>query len=265
MKLHWYRSKNFGDALSPRIVEKLSGEKVEWSTMPRAEMVAIGSVLFGGSSIFLDERKLWSLKGVAKLGQKAMDWMQPQLKIWGSGFLIDNGVSAAIRIRNIDVRAVRGKKSLEILKRLGLVGGDVALGDPGLLFPMLLKDCPETKYDVGIVPHYTEQDQGRRLADEYHEKGMRVKFIDVMQEDPLVTVREIGECAKIVSSSLHGLVTADAFGIPREHVWWGTLGQAREQAKFKFEDYESVVGSPMAIEEAKGKLLESFPVGEWER
>lgn len=263
MRLHWYQSKNFGDALSPRIVEKLSGEKAIWSSMPCAEIVAIGSVLFGGTSLFWNRAKLLSPKGLAKLGQKVLDCLQPRLTIWGSGFLFDEGVTSAIKVRNFDVRAVRGKNSLEILKRLGFADDGIALGDPGLLFPMLLDQKPETKYDVGIVPHFSDKEAGARKAVELAAKGMKVKLVDVLQDDPLETVREIGECAKILSSSLHGLVTADAFGIPREHVWWGTLGQTTEQAKFKFEDYESVAVSPMAIEEAKGKLLESFPL-KWE-
>lgn len=259
MRLHWYQSKNFGDALSPRIVEKLSGEKSMWSSMPRAEIVAIGSVLFGGTSLFWNRAKLLTPKGFAKLGQKALDFVQPRLTIWGSGFLFDEGVKQAIKIRNFEVKALRGKKSLEILKRIGFAAEGVALGDPGLLFPMLLDEKPETMYDVGVVPHFTDKEAGARKAAELEAKGMKVKLIDVMQDDPLNTVREIGSCAKILSSSLHGIVTADAFGIPREHVCWGTLGQTTEQAKFKFEDYESVVGSKMAIEEAKGRLLEAFP------
>ena len=52
------------------------------------------------------------------------------------------------------------------------------------------------------------------------------------------TVREIAACRVVVTTSLHGLVTADAFGIPAV---WTTLDPPLGGGDFKFRDYESVV------------------------
>jgi len=52
------------------------------------------------------------------------------------------------------------------------------------------------------------------------------------------TVREIGACAAVVTTSLHGLVTADAFGIP---ALWTSLEPQLSGGAFKFLDYESVI------------------------
>lgn len=61
--------------------------------------------------------------------------------------------------------------------------------------------------------------------------------VDVRQSAPRA-VAEISACETIVTSSLHGLITADALGIPA--VWVG-LDPAHEMGDFKFADYEAAV------------------------
>jgi hypothetical protein len=64
-----------------------------------------------------------------------------------------------------------------------------------------------------------------------------VRLIDATGSVGLV-VRQIASCAAITSSSLHGLVLADSFGIPAS--WFG-LEPELWGGSFKFQDYESVV------------------------
>jgi hypothetical protein len=51
-------------------------------------------------------------------------------------------------------------------------------------------------------------------------------------------VREIAACAAVLTTSLHGLIVADAYGIPAV---WSTLAPDLIGGTFKFHDYESVV------------------------
>lgn len=51
-------------------------------------------------------------------------------------------------------------------------------------------------------------------------------------------VGQIARCRAVLSTSLHGLVVADSFGIP---VVWFELEPALWGKDFKFLDYESVV------------------------
>ena len=83
--------------------------------------------------------------------------------------------------------------------------------------------------------HHRAHDGFLRLAEA---RGLRVRVIDVHQE-AAAAVREIAACGTIITTSLHGLVTADSFGIPAV---WTTLDPPLEGGDFKFHDYEAALG-----------------------
>jgi pyruvyltransferase len=71
-------------------------------------------------------------------------------------------------------------------------------------------------------------------------KGWRL----ILPERPVQQViAEISECELIVSSSLHGLITADSLGI--ECVWLRTSKPLYGASEFKFHDYESARQAPL--------------------
>ncbi len=100
---------------------------------------------------------------------------------------------------------------------------------------------------LGVMPHYRDQDlpELRRLVD-----GARnATWIDVF--DNLVDVlRQIASCEVVLSSSLHGLVAADALGVPNA---WIQPSDRLAGNDYKFRDYYSVFG----IEEPKPLPLPS--------
>ena len=122
------------------------------------------------------------------------------------------------------VLALRGKLSSALV-----TGARVEVfGDPGLLADGLVK--PDRQEYVAIVPHWKDQERMLALY-----PGCR--FVDVMG-DPWRALQAIADAGRVVSSSLHGIVLADAFGIPRTWEWFdGVQGRG-----FKFRDYGSVVG-----------------------
>ena len=99
-------------------------------------------------------------------------------------------------------------------------------GDPALLLPLFCEES-EKEYDVGLVPHYWDYDRAHnRFSGDCH-------VIDVVNPDPLEVAREITKCRHILSSSLHGIICAHAYGIPATHLKFSTLwGDG-----IKFEDY----------------------------
>ena len=64
-----------------------------------------------------------------------------------------------------------------------------------------------------------------------------VCVVDVHQ-GAAAAVRHIAAASVVITTSLHGLVTADSFGIPAV---WTTLDPPLDGGDFKFQDYESAV------------------------
>jgi pyruvyltransferase len=109
------------------------------------------------------------------------------------------------------------------------VSGDIALGDSGLLAAELVGGRPPTQYALGVVPHYHDRELAGRYPD--------AEIIDVGKH-PVEVIRKIAACERIVSSSLHGLITADSFGIARR---WEP-SERLIGGRFKFADYASALG-----------------------
>ena len=147
--------------------------------------------------------------------------------IWGSGLMDDR----QFRLPRAKVLAVRGRLTAE---RIGAPEG-VALGDPGVLIARRMRR-PALRWDVGLIPHLSHRSNAAFLA-LAETRGLRVRVIDVRRTASR-TAREIGACAAIVTTSLHGLITADAFGIP---ALWTSPEPPLSGGDFKFRDYESVI------------------------
>jgi pyruvyltransferase len=133
-----------------------------------------------------------------------------------------------------EILALRGPLTARGLR------GDFALGDPGLLASELVRVTTK-KHRLGVVPHWSDN----QLAVDPRFARYDPVVIDP-RGDPLEFVRLIGECEKIVASSLHGLILADAFGIPRRFEY--AEGRLRlEGGMFKFLDYSAAVRTPLEV------------------
>ncbi|MBN2466485.1 polysaccharide pyruvyl transferase family protein [candidate division WOR-3 bacterium] len=209
----WYderKGRNFGDALNPLLISALSGRKVVHARSVknlarRPVHYVIGSVLSHINT--------------------------PHAVVWGSGF-IDSGASLNTRPRR--VLAVRGPLTRAKLLEFGVECPEV-YGDPALLCPLLFRPSLVRRYSLGIVPHYIDRsspllERFRRMAG--------VTVIDVA-DAPEDVIRKITECEVIASSSLHGLIVADAYGIPS--IWTRSWGKLHGD-DFKFHDYFMSVG-----------------------
>lgn len=111
----------------------------------------------------------------------------------------------------------------------------IPLGDPGLLAPELVVVDRRT-HQLGVLPHWSDT----TLATDARFTKYGPLVIDP-GGDPLDVVRAIGSCHKLVSSSLHGLIVADSFGIPRRLERAPRLLN-HEGGMFKFDDYNRSVG-----------------------
>lgn len=214
--MFWWRSehplkRNFGDEISPLIVEAIFGRRCTWSGPPRCEIVAAGSVL----ELVLDG------KG------------KNRPVVWGTGLMRDE--DGQIADRDLDVVAIRGARSRDRLEE----GRDrVALGDPGLLADALLTTAPAKRHRLGVLPHFLDAETAE-VDWLRHQDGVHV--IDAT-DDPRRVVEQIAQCETLVSSSLHGLIVADSLDVPNAHV---RLSDNRFiGGMYKFRDYYSVFRDP---------------------
>lgn len=196
---------NFGDILTPIVVDYLSDKNVvrisSVKTLNSPHYLVIGSVL-----------------------QKATC----NSSIWGSGFISEDS-----QLREIpeEIYAVRGPLTRKKLLEMDIDCPEV-YGDPALLMPEIYEPASsKKKYELGIIPHYVDKDHSiLNLIDDYPE----ICLIDVQNPNPLEVIDAMNACKKIVSSSLHGIIVADAYGIPAK---WIQFSEDVIGNGFKFKDY----------------------------
>ena len=197
-------------------MSKLTGRRVVYADPYRADMLGVGSILGLGHC-----KKLW---------RRPLYKHVSPLLVWGSGTL-DSSVKLRARLF-LRFLAVRGFCTRNLLD----LGDDIPLGDPGLLAPMLLDRRPRPKYSLGVIPHWEEKDNPEIL--EFVQRYRHSKIIDPTNPDVVGVTRLIASCETILSSSLHGLAVADAFGIPNARF---RCTRTRATNDWKYLDYFSGV------------------------
>ena len=224
-----------GDDLNRMLMEKVFNQQLNPKfRVDNFDIMGIGSCLglcFYGQS---NEERTIKL-----LGKRLISLFSGTGHIWGTGFIEEFPFQDMKLIRkNIQFDIVRGELTRRgVSKALGH-DIDVPLADGGLLAPMLIQKTNIQKNGkVGIVPHYREKDDAA-VSLLISSVGEQAQLIDV-QKDTLDVITEIASCDYIISSSLHGLIVADAFGVPnsRIKITDNLLGTG-----FKFDDYYSSYG-----------------------
>lgn len=131
--------------------------------------------------------------------------------VWGSG--VPRNKAPRKKLKKI--YAVRGPLTRETLINAGNDCPEV-YGDPALLLPYYYNPQIEKKYKIGIIPHWTSRPE--RYISEKILNDPEVKIIKMGGYKKWTDViDEILSCEYIVSESLHGLIVAEAYGIP--NVW----------------------------------------------
>ena len=221
IKLYYYRHRdgtpNFGDALSPMIIERVIGRRTVWARQTDCDMAAIGSILSG---ILQRSWKRW------------LSLRFSPVHIWGSGFIRAPEAAELAAKGALHVHAVRGHATRAGLK----MPETTALGDPGLLAGRLLRKPVKKRHSWAIVPHTV--DAGMAVI-----RGLKActphAAIADLNGDPDACLETIAASDFVISTSLHGLITADALGIPS--IWAKMSGRVSGD-RFKFEDYYSALG-----------------------
>jgi pyruvyltransferase len=145
--------------------------------------------------------------------------------VWGQGFAHYHD---RIRVRPRKIYAVRGPLSRQKLLDSGLECPNV-LGDPALLLPRYFDEDVTKRHRIGLIPHFSHL----ALPEFVRLRDQGAEIIDITG-DLFDVVRSVKSCHMVASSSLHGLIMADAYGIPSK--WLQVVGYPIEDG-FKFHDY----------------------------
>ena len=180
------------------------------------------------------------------------DYTNEKTIVWGAGSLGEiKGVSPR------KICAVRGKLTRNIILERGIECPEV-YGDPALLLPRFyrpnfrrerregrLRGGEQSegwkelrKYRMGIIPHVI--DLKHPVVEEIRKEHPEILIIDLEHYKKWTDViDQICSCECILSSSLHGLIVSDAYGIPN---CWIKLSGKILGGYFKYQDYASSVG-----------------------
>ncbi|WP_165585414.1 polysaccharide pyruvyl transferase family protein [Roseococcus sp. SYP-B2431] len=176
---------NWGDKLNPILVQALSGREVS-NSKP-----ATG----------------WDGRSVYRVIGSGLANTRPHHEVWGMGFKF---FSEKINAPPRKIHAVRGPLTRGKLISMGIDCPGV-FGDPAVLYPLIYYPTIQIVYDIGIIRHINEQELPEDtfpISPEIHRLN-----IDITGEINSV-VDAILSCRMIVSSSLHGIIAAHAYGVP---------------------------------------------------
>lgn len=199
----WTDTANYGDLLSPWLVGRVAQREVVYAPPRTPSYVAVGSVVTR-----------------ARRGST----------VWGSGSF--GSERRSLFESDATYRAVRGPLTRSRLLDVGIDCPPV-YGDPALLVPLYFWPEVEQTHDVGVIIRHSEHLWRDADTDD------AVKIIDFGSQDIEEVTRQILSCRRIISSSLHGLIIADAYGLP--NAWLGAdgkVGGSRPNGgEFKYLDY----------------------------
>lgn len=236
IELHYCAGiQNFGDELSPYLIRKITGRSVTHAGSTDG-LYAIGSLL-------------------------TYEAIRSRCVVWGSGTLHHDSLRKTVHlfpltrsiptfIRRItssetikaDFRAVRGPLTREAILKEG--GKCVEIyGDPAIIMPKIYTPKINTDLKIGLILHHTQETPvAHKIATAC---GLTpISITRVGDEQIEAFINDVCSCRKVFSTSLHGIILAQAYGIPAQ--WIQIQGTPiHRDAKHKFADYFLGVGLPI--------------------
>ncbi len=244
MPLYWWRPNehteiegtNFGDELSLAIVERICGKNITRAKKSDTKLLAIGSIIqfakngdvvWGAGMNGKELPRKFHFKKLNRLEKKKL--------------------RRRYTFSDLDVRAVRGPLTRQLLLDLGIQVPEI-YGDPALLLPILFPEIevpldPELEYIA--IPHISEV---QLFSNQYNV---------VFPTDPWEEiVDKIIRSRFVISSSLHGIIVAEAFGIPACF-----LRVTSNEPDFKYLDYYLGTGRDRHSFKAARSIEEALEIG----
>lgn len=227
LKTFWWDVKpNFGDWIGPLLIKNIFD--IDCINMRNKK----------------SENVLYTVGSVVQMTE-----YQPHhnIKVWGSGLIRPLDMTKPSKIFDkLDATSILSLRGLlthkELSKHMDIDEKKISFGDPALLLPRIYQPEFRSKVDkdICIVPHYVHK---------YYflsQKNIMENFniVDV-QTTPHNVIDQITSSKICISSSLHGIIIAQAYGIP--WIWLkieDDLLTRDQHQDFKFFDFFSVMDFP---------------------
>jgi len=214
---------NFGDEIAVPLMRFAAGGSLPNCTYPK---VGKGTLLGLGSTIH----------------HMCMSKHKGPVVVWGSGGMHYTGDRCRNAPVDFDVRAVRGYKTLDMLVSINKLSAEkaknVVLGDPALLLPQMFPQCTKSckpAVDVCVVLHKNDMYLESQIKKELKQLPLKNFRVLSVKTNPTHMLEDLLGCSLVLSSSLHGIIFAEAFEVPAR--WLVLAGSAKSESRFKYEDY----------------------------
>lgn len=215
---YWDGKPNFGDLVGPYLISTITNRPVlNIINESYSGFVTVGSIL------------------------QSID--REDMIVWGSGFIEEPSEKALNNIKKYNplILCLRGKKTTECLIKANIkLPDNVVYGDPALILPFFYQPSINYHKSIGICPHFIHKSNFLEIVN----KDDNLNVIDV-QKDMESVVSEIASSSVCISTSLHGLIIAQAYNIP--WIWLEIYDQNLFGNDFKFKDFFSTLKEEQVV------------------
>lgn len=202
---------NAGDLAGPYLLEKISGCSIEPVQLDepceREHYMTVGSTMRHAADTTI---------------------------VWGTGIMHGD---MQPRSPPKHIIGVRGPITLARLRELGYPE-PLVIGDGALTIPRYFRPSVQIRHRFGLVYHYVDAQEP--FCDLCRDKG---GLIISPQQELETYLTQLCSCGLILSSSLHGLIFAHAYGIP---ALWVSMSDRVVGGGYKFFDYYAFLGYEQA-------------------
>lgn len=196
---------NLGDIINPYVIEHLTGVPPKFAKRGTG-IYPIGSII---------------------------KYARSGCYVWGAGSPRQDDIVSP----DAKYCAVRGPYTRDLVLRNGGECPEV-YGDPAWFLPTIFHPKVEKTHKTGLILHYQHEEAQLNVDPSVRQIGIR--RLGYKEIESFLT--EMLQCERIVSTSLHGLIIAQAYGLP---AMLATVSESRAQVHgdgIKFRDYFASVG-----------------------
>lgn len=128
---------------------------------------------------------------------------------------------------DIEILAVRGPLTRDVYLKEGGVRCPEIYGDPAILLPEIYTPEVKCRYGISVLPHVRDVQLSRLFPE--------ARLINAATKNSLAVIDAIRASEFIITSSLHGLIVAESYGIPV--VLYLPPAIRLSEPEFKYMDY----------------------------